>query len=365
MRVYVYPADLAGCGYYRLIWPAKILQAAGHDVRLVHPRQTQKLTGGRDAGGRLVQVSVPKDADVMVFQRLTAKTMVDAVKILRANGVAVVVDVDDDMSAIHQHNAAWSVLHPASTGKNAEYDWNAARKICDGATLVTVSTDALLRRYAVHGRGEVLRNTVPEIFLQIPHQDSATIGWAAALHSHPDDPQVVGTALSRVVRGGARYRHVGAPHGVRSAFRLDEEPPSSGPVKIENWPHEVTKIGVGIAPLNDTRFNEAKSWLKMLEYAALGVPCVGSPRAEYRRLHEGYGVGVLAATPREWQRHLERLTRDVDYRLDLAQRGRLGVAELTIERNAWRWWRAWQRALETERGPLGLKPAVTTVPDQV
>ena len=55
----------------------------------------------------------------------------------------------------------------------------------------------------------------------------------------------------------------------------------------------VAKLGIGVAPLADTKFNAAKSWLKMAEMAALGVPCVVSPRAEYMRLHEQW-IGSLA-----------------------------------------------------------------------
>src|SRR5690606_28606720 len=39
MKIYVYPADEYGCGYYRLIWPAQALQAQGHDIQIVMPKQ--------------------------------------------------------------------------------------------------------------------------------------------------------------------------------------------------------------------------------------------------------------------------------------------------------------------------------------
>lgn len=353
--MYVYPSDLGGCGYYRLIWPAKILQRMGHDIRIVHPREQNKITGGLDAAGRLVQVSRPRDADVMVFQRVTSKLIVDGIKIMRQSGCAVVLDVDDDMSAIDQRNPAWSALHPKSTGKTAEYDWNSAMKACGQATLVTVSSDALLSRYASAGRGVVLRNCVPEIFTQIPHvEEPETIGWGGSMHSHPDDPQRVGSSMGRLYREGFKFKVIGPPRGTRTAFQLDEEPISPGPVKIEEWPFELTKLAVGIAPLNDTRFNEAKSWLKMLEYAAVGVPCIGSPSAEYRKIH-AQGVGLLATTPKDWYRHAKMLLTNDVARGEMSAAGRAAVVKLTIEANAWRWLEAWTNAYELERGPLGIR----------
>lgn len=359
MRVYVYPADLGGCGYYRLIWPAKILQQAGHDVRLIHPRTAKKIQGGTDASGRLVQIDIPSDADVMVFQRVTSNMIIDGINIMRQNGIAVVLDVDDDMSAIHPSNPAFAALNPNSGVNTKEYDWNAARKACDRATLVTVSTDALLARYAVHGRGVILRNCIPEVMTRIERKEELrTIGWGGSMHSHPDDPQVTGTAMSKLQREGYRFKIVGPPRGTKEAFRLDKEPITTGPVAIENYPHEIAKLSVGIAPLNDTRFNRAKSWLKMLEYAALGVPCIGSPVDEYRRLH-GLGIGLLAQSPRDWLRHAKLLLDDDARRNEMSLQGRAAVQQLTVEANAWRWWEAWTRALEIERGPLGIKKAVS------
>jgi len=354
--VYVYPADLMGCGYYRLIWPAKQLIAMGHDVRIVHPQSGKKISGGLDGDGRLVAMIAPQDADVLVFQRVTSKTMIEGIKILRQNGIAVVVDIDDDMSAIHQYNPAWAALHPGKTGrKSDEYDWNSALTICDNVTMVTVSTDALLRRYARHGRGRVLHNAVPKIMLDIPPRPQEGVaGWGGSLHSHPDDPQVTGNSMGQIQRAGYKFKIVGPPWGTKQAFSLDQDAITTGPVPIGQWPHELSRLQVGIAPLNDTRFNAAKSWLKMLEYAALGVPCVGSPRAEYRRIHD-LGVGLLADNPRQWYRHVRSLLDNETLRAEMIESGRDAVSKLTIENTAWKWWEAWTEALAIERGPLGAK----------
>lgn len=364
MRVYVYPADLGGCGYYRLTWPAKELIKQGHDIRIVHPSQN-KLTGHTTDEGELVGITAPKDADVMVFQRVASKKMINGIKILREQaGIAVVVDVDDDMSAIHPSNPVFGALTPG--GQQPEYDWNAARQVTDAATLVTVSTDALIGRYAGHGRGMILRNCVPEIFMEIPRAaEDRTIGWGGSIHSHPDDPQVCGPAMARLTRLGYHFKIVGPQRGCRTAFQLDVEPPATGPVEIQNYPHALTTLQVGIAPLSDTRFNEAKSWLKMLEYAALGIPCIGSPRAEYRRIHS-LGVGLLAKDPKQWFTHGKTLLTSESVRDELAEQGRAAVSQLTIEKNAWRWWEAWTRAYEIQhRGsgshPLLRKSAVSSV----
>jgi hypothetical protein len=111
-------------------------------------------------------------------------------------------------------------------------------------------------------------------------------------------------------------------------------------------------MDVGIVPLEDTDFNAAKSRLKGLEMAAVGVPFVASPRDEYQRLHR-LGAGLLADRPRDWRRHLTRLVRDGDYREELADRGRAVAAAETYENHADRWWAAWQRAADNRTKSKG------------
>jgi hypothetical protein len=181
------------------------------------------------------------------------------------------------------------------------------------------------------------------------------VGYAGSLHSHPDDVPVVGFAVERLVSEGVTFRVVGGEAaGFDRALGLAAEPSTTGPLDISDWPAAVARLGVGMAPLADTRFNEAKSRLKVLEMSALGVPWVASPRAEYRRFHEKTGVGFLARRPRDWYRHLRDLALDVDLRAEQSAAGRDACKNRTYEANAWRWMEAWERAVKIQRGS---KPA--------
>lgn len=344
----MYPADRWGCGHLRLIWPAQALAEAGHDVTVVMPqdRDGYKIGGIPDAAGNLRDVSVPSDADVIVFQRVTWHKLAAAVPMIRRKGVAVVVDIDDDLGHVHPANPAFYNLHPSTPGEHA---WKWAYQACRDATLVTVSTQALLESYAPHGRGRVLHNCVPARYLDIPRVDSATVGWAGTVISHPDDLPVMGTAIARLTAEGARFKVVGPADWVREQLRLDTDPDETGTVPIDQWGHAVAGIGIGVAPLADTRFNRAKSGLKILEYAATGVPFVASPRAEYRRLHREHKIGLLAERPRDWYRHLSRLVHEPALRADMSAHGRHAAASMTIEGNAWRWADAWTEALRIQR----------------
>lgn len=349
MKVVVFPADRYGCGSFRMQWPGDACAAAGHDVTVVaQDRRTVRLVM---EGDTVRDVLV--DADVVVLQRVTHAYMAQAVGVMRAKGITVVVDVDDDLSSIHPSNPAWAMHHPSNEGKRMtggqvnRHSWRNLALACRDASLVTVSTPALLDVYARHGRGHVLPNYLPEHYYGLPRVDSDVIGWPGSFHSHPNDPEAVGGAVARLVDEGAEFVMRGDSSGAGKAFGLGEDPPGGG-VPIEEWPAAVASLGIGIAPLADTKFNAAKSWLKAAELSACGVPWVASPRAEYKRLH-AMGAGVLADRPRAWYRELKRLHGSAALRQELSLAGRAVAEQLRLRDHAWRWQEAWSRAYEVQQ----------------
>lgn len=340
MKVVVYPADAFGCGSFRMRWPGEACAAAGHDVRVVDPKDRKLKVVMED---HTVKDVLDVDADVVVLQRVTHAYMAQAVGIMRAKGVTVVVDVDDDLSSIHPSNPAWAVHRPGA----GLHSWHNVAEACRNASLVTVSTPALLDVYARHGRGHVLPNYLPDMYYGLSRTDSDTVGWPGSYHSHPNDPESLGGAVARLVDEGAEFVMRGDSTGAGRAFGLAADPPG-GPVPIEEWPAAVASLGIGIAPLADTKFNAAKSALKVIEMSACGVPWVASPRAEYKRIH-AMGAGVLADRPRTWYRELKRLRESPALRAELSEAGRAVAEQLRLSQNAWRWAEAWGRAYEMQQ----------------
>jgi glycosyltransferase involved in cell wall biosynthesis len=356
VKVVVYPADVYGCGHHRLIWPAEELRRAGHDVTVVTQRDRMLRMHLDERDDEVKHVELAADVDVVVFQRTTHRYVAQAVQVIRDQGITVVVDVDDDLASVHPSNPAWRDLHPHRERyvKSVEphmHSWHNLALACRTATLVTTTTPTLVRRYAGHGRGVVLPNYLAEHYYDVAHVDSDVLGWPAALRSHPDDPSVVGNAVARLVAEGARFTVTSVDPGVEAAFGLHgddarvERPAEA--IDLLEWPRVLGHLGVGIAPLADTRFNAAKSWLKPLELAAVGVPWVASPRAEYQRLHR-LGCGVLVDKPRDWYRVLRQLLNDPGRRVELSERGRAVAETLRLRDHAWRWWDAWTRARELD-----------------
>lgn len=144
---------------------------------------------------------------------------------------------------------------------------------------------------------------------------------------------------------GARFHVVGTGLGVQDALDLDEPPTATGWLPIEAYPEAILQFDVGIVPLAEHPFNEAKSWLKGLEFAALGVPFVASSTGPYRELMRE-GVGTVALDPADWYGALSLLATDPVLREETALQGQERAARWTIEANTHRWLEAWEQAVE-------------------
>jgi len=351
VKAYVFPADRHGCGHYRLIWPVEQLKREGWDIELVHADTRASVLSAVMDRDRVVDVNIPADADLMVFQRITHRYLAQAFPIIRAKGVAVVMDIDDDLTCIDPRNPAYEMMHPK--GRYPDHSWHNTMDACRDATYVVTSTPRLQDVFAKHGRGAVFHNYVCADVLEIPRVDHDMVGWAGSVHSHPGDLQIMGSSVNKLMQDGVQFGVIGSVEGVHNAWGVPQDRPihATGPTQVQDWCKTVAKLGIGVAPLADTKFNAAKSWLKPLEYMAAGVPSVASPRAEYAALRRlcPDGGPLLARDAHEWFQRVRALVHDPSMRQERSLAGREFMRSMTIEGNAWKLGEIWTDAVKLQR----------------
>jgi hypothetical protein len=350
VRVLIVNADLGGCGFYRLLAPAHALQSMEPDIEVALDENGASILCGW-ADGHVISVA-PLDYDVVIFQRPLDQHIVEAIPFIQANGSAVVVEFDDDFWNIDRQNVAY--LHP--TNPSTRSPAHLARA-CSLADLVTVSTPTLAQETpAARGRVRVLPNYVPESYLttEVSPGDAwalmegrTIVGWTGNPATHPRDLETVGDAVVRAVRGdeSAVFFTIGSQATGRMLGFDAGESAYSPPIQLENYPAVVAGLDIGLVPLRLNAFNESKSWLKGLEYAALGVPFIASPTQQYESLSR-LGAGLLAQYPHQWHRHLSALLASRDLREQTRGHGREIAASLTYEKQAHRWASAWEQAVK-------------------
>ncbi|ACI50883.1 glycosyl transferase group 1 [Gluconacetobacter diazotrophicus PA1 5] len=82
----------------------------------------------------------------------------------------------------------------------------------------------------------------------------------------------------------------------------------------------MARADIVIAPLEDSVFNDAKSNIKYLEAASLGLPSVCSPRRAFADVIVDGTTGYLAATDADWTRALLLLSGDATLRRQVGRR---------------------------------------------
>ncbi len=342
-KTYVMRSDDTGCGMFRMHWPAEYICAAypefAHRVISVAPSQRGSLIqAGLDRNGDVVKSLFPNDMATIVLQRVTFKNILQCIPFWQEAGIRVVIDVDDDLSCIHPTNRAFGAYKPT---KGLPDSYLNLFKACQIADTVTVTTPALADRY--RDDAVVIPNYLPDQYYGLERTDNTDLMWPASFGTHPNDYEPCGPVVQRVQREtNVKVRMLGADKAFTAFQRaFGVTPEITNYVHINHWPKLLASIGVAFVPLADTMFNAAKSWLKLLELSACGVPWVASPRADYRRFVTETGHGILADRPNEWRRELKKLINDAGWRQEQSVRGREVAEPMRLKNHIDEWFNAW------------------------
>jgi glycosyltransferase involved in cell wall biosynthesis len=346
MRVIALPADETGCGSYRVIWPAAMVANAHPDwtVEIYRPADV-KVASDR---GRLVAVQGidPAGADVVLMQRVGTPGTLALMRWFQEQGVAVVLDADDALWSIHRDNSAYSAWN------REDHHWSIMDQAAREADLVTVTTRRLADRYGKHGRVMILPNRVPAGALELRQQPTGVrvlrFGWSGYVGTHPADLGVVGNAVSRVLtETPADALIIGDGSGILTAWGLREQAgrvTATGSLPLDAYYAGLSRLDVGMVPLEESVFNRCKSGLKAAEFAAVGVPVVVTPTPAHTALaREGFPL-YTADSPREWHEQLTALLTVPEIRAAASELAYNAARRHTLENHIEEWAETWQRA---------------------
>jgi glycosyltransferase involved in cell wall biosynthesis len=135
--------------------------------------------------------------------------------------------------------------------------------------------------------------------------DSNTIGWIGSR-----------TTLSYLKPLSSVFKQLGIrPRVIASGdprqLNFDVE---FRPWQLETEGEELAQVGIGIAPLPDTPWENGKCGVKVLQYMACGMPVVASPVGVQQQFVQHGVTGFLAANEAEWTQCLRELIDKPDLR---------------------------------------------------
>lgn len=338
---------LGGAGWYRCGLPHQYLKANGVDVAIA------QWISRTDKGIWLADHDkvTHKDCDIIVMQRWMHHMAPEIIREARAAGQVVINDVDDWYWGLSPANLAYKYTDPKFNPKSNREHYLAALKASDA---VTVSTPFLAEQLYKEGIPTVLlRNAIDlERWQQDPSKtalngDKPDIGWVGSTSHRSEDLETLQGVLGPFVqRNDLKFVHCGWYEKTTPAGTLAGVPVPNcmvtGMRGILDYPQLFKYFDVGIVPLSTCDFNTAKSYIKLLEYSAAGIPGIAAASSENKYLHDTYGVGRIAKTRTQWIRHLEDYL-DPDTREREAKQSLEGIAELDMAKR----WPDWLQAYES------------------
>ena len=312
------PPQPNGCAWYRCVLPSREVQKYGWETAVGLPRVNEEQgIGVAHEDGMLV------GWDVSVFKLMMHRVVPTVFRTMQGRGERIIVDVDDFHYGLHEDNVAFNATKPHENPENNRAFYEVGIRTAD---TVTVSTAFLADFYSARCRDvRVIRNALDaDRYEPIEQPETPTIGWVGGTLWRSGDIELLRDWLPAFVQDyGVKVHHSGHipgdPHhfGARAGLKRVG---TTVMHPVATYPSLLSHFHIGLVPLTRNPFNEAKSYLKGLEYAAAGIPFIATPTEEYRLLAEA-GVGRLANTPEEWRDHAMELL-DVDVRRAEAARQR-------------------------------------------
>jgi glycosyltransferase involved in cell wall biosynthesis len=305
---------------YRAYQPMMALRRQGHEL----------LLNERD---RPIRPQTLLEVDVVHMHRIAIPEIQQLIGRVRAAGVGIVWDNDDDVTAVPRSNPLY-----ARFGGYRSRDMRAGvRAMVRLADVVTTPSAVLADQYRELGAEQVrvLENYMPAEFAKVrpaKHRGIA-IACLAALE-HQVDYQELGLrdVLLRLLDAHADLRVTSFGLGLGLGHERYEHVPE---VPFLELAKTFSRFDIGIAPLVDIPWNRARSNVKLKEYASAGIPWLASPVGPYRGMGEQQGGRLVPDDG--WHEALERLIASGRERRKLAKRAARWVSGEGIEQHAGRW----------------------------
>ena len=280
--------------------------------------------------------------DIVVLQQPRGRGWLKLITEMRAKGITVLYEIDDYVHEIHrlpQHDFA--VAFKPDHLKQMEL----CMRACDG---MIVSTDYLAEKYARFARGRIwvcengldmarYAYSLPDR-AKIDGVETVTIMWAGAtghaesikpwlreiqdlMHKHPNLCFVsIGQAFSTMLDDEFGTRAVTIPF-----------------TGLDTYPAAMMCGDIVIAPLGTSRWHQAKSDLRAMEAAALGLPVVACDH--YRDSVVDGETGFVVSHESQLAGRLTQLISDRDLRHNMGYKARVYAREnfdMSTRHGQWR-----------------------------
>lgn len=289
--VLIIPCDNTAVGQYRCLMPYGKIKS---DIQFI-------------ISNRLEHAWLSENDDDMVdavlLQRPETQIMAQFARDFRAEGGIVVVESDDDISALPSSNPVFH-LHKQEQHKDRLKWFNECVK---AANYVHVSTPEL--KYG--DKSVMFYNAIDLSRYTKPMEKNCDVAWQGS-PTHADSLEIIRPVINELLKKGYKVNLTSNKKWLESLFSPHPNLTLTDTVPFELFHMIPSMARVNLAPLPDNRFNRSKSELRILQSAAWSIPSVSSmvaPYIRFNKLSDGGNVLVKNRT-KDWVKAVEKLLTD-------------------------------------------------------
>ena len=261
-KTLVHPSDKDGCGYYRILQPAKAIA----DHTSLHLVCSYQYYGPMEVADQGI--------DRVIVQRHTEPTMVMHLGFYKEIKVRIIHDLDDLLWQVPPTNPYVNYFKGVNRKCLKE-----ALTMADGLTCSTPELAEQAYKFC-RKRSMVLPNLLRQKHYTLPKVRNGKrlrVGWAGS-NTHMGDLRIINQLVSETLD---KYDWVFMGYcdeKWKSKVEFHEFVP------VEKYMEKLQSLNLDVAviPLESNLFNECKSHIKLLEFSALGIPCITTDISPYR-----------------------------------------------------------------------------------
>jgi glycosyltransferase involved in cell wall biosynthesis len=263
--------------------------------------------------------------------------------------VRIAFDVDDLIflrEVYNEQNAPGLLEIPEKARKHLTNEYiDIQREIIMNCDFLTAPTNAIVEAYAslTNVPAFIVPNVLPDWMisqsLDMPinqNSDEVVLGYASGTATHSCDFATAAPGIWEALRknpnamlkilGSAPLEAADVPRDIKGQVVFKKLVPH------EELMAEIATFDINLAPLEINAFTEAKSELKYIHAALLGIPTVATPTDPFARVVISGKNGFLASTFSEWESSLDILIKNENLRKSMGMEAYLSLrSKYTIQ----------------------------------
>lgn len=313
--------SLEQCRHYRVQQKAEMLEALGRPFEIYTLAEVNAFV-----------TALPGCAAAIIYRAPATPKIIRALEAARRLSVKTFYDIDDlifDSRYFPEPLATYGgeITRAEHEGLQSDVPLvRCAMAMCEEGISSTESLATHMREVVRSGVVHVLPNGIDSLnagFLDAPprrvrRDDEVLIFYGSGTRAHNSDfVDLAAPALQAILRDHRGVRLILAGH-VQTEGLFDDVAEQVTRVvwtsDLEAYWSLLSEVDINLAVLARTPSTDAKSEIKWLEAAALGIPSVVSDTATYREVLHSGDDSLLVATPQDWLASLRQLVEDASLR---------------------------------------------------